>query len=275
MREERVKKILFFVGISFVLFFCLFPFLWMVGVSFAKSPDFLIKGDFCFSWKNYIDILKLRNLHFIDYLKNSAIVAGIAAILGATIAGLAAYAISRLEFGGKLLIVIGVVALSMFPQISMVGYLFKFMSGLGWINTYPALIFPYIAFSLPLGLWMLLSYFSGIPRELDKAALVDGATHLGILAKIILPLALPGFLSTILLLFMFCFNEFLFALMLTTDFRARTVPVGIALFQGLHGQIPWGYIMAASVVSSIPMIIIALFFQRYIIGGLTRGAVKG
>jgi multiple sugar transport system permease protein len=119
-----------------------------------------------------------------------------------------------------------------------------------------------------------MSYFSQIPREVDKAAQIDGAGRFQILFRIVLPMALPGFISTILLLFIFSFNEFLFALMLTTDHTARTVPVGIALFQGLHGELPWGYIMAASTIACIPVVLLALIFQRRIIQGLTRGAVK-
>jgi len=262
------------LGIIFVIIFCLLPFVWMVAVSLSKTPDFLVRGDYGFTIKNYLDILRLENLHFLDYLRNSLLVSGIVAVSSATIGALAAYAVSRLSFPGKIVIVLSVLALSMFPQISVVGYLYKFMSNIGWINTYNTLIFPYIAFSLPLAFWILLSYFSQIPREIDEAALVDGANRAQTLFRVILPITLPGFLSAILLLFMFSFNEFLFALMLTTDFRARTVPVGIALFQGLHGELPWGYIMAASAISSVPVILIALFFQRRIVQGLTRGAVK-
>jgi len=274
MKEERIKRILLTLGIIFVIIFCLLPFAWMVAVSFSKTPDFLVRGDYGFTIKNYLDILRLENLHFLDYLRNSLLVSGIVAVSSATIGALAAYAVSRLNFPGKIVIVLSVLALSMFPQISVVGYLYKFMSNIGWINTYNALIFPYIAFSLPLAFWILLSYFSQIPRRIDEAALVDGANRFQTLFRVILPITLPGFLSAILLLFMFSFNEFLFALMLTTDFRARTVPVGIALFQGLHGELPWGYIMAASAISSVPVILIALFFQRRIVQGLTRGAVK-
>ncbi|MEW6519808.1 MAG: carbohydrate ABC transporter permease [Thermodesulfobacteriota bacterium] len=149
------------------------------------------------------------------------------------------------------------------------------MNALGWINTYPALIFPYIAWVLPLTLWILVSYFAQIPLDLDKAALVDGCSRIQILVHVILPVAAPGIFSTFLLAFIFAFNEFLFALMLTADYRARTIPVGIALFQGLHGQIPWGRIMAASVVTTLPVVVLTLIFQRRIVQGLTRGAVKG
>ncbi len=274
MREERIKKIMLAFGIIFMLLFFLVPFFWMIIVSFSRSPDFLIKDGYEFTIRNFLDILKLKNLHFLDYLKNSLIISGVASILSAAIGTMAAYAISRFSFSGKMFIVLSVLALSMFPQISIVGYLYKFMSHLGWINTYNALIFPYTALGLPLALWILLSYFSQIPEEIDKAALVDGANRMQILLKVILPVAFPGILSAVLLLFMLSFNEFIFALMLTTDYNARTIPVGIALFQGLHGELPWGYLMAASVISCTPVILMALFAQKFIVRGLTGGAVK-
>lgn len=274
MTEEKTKIILLTFGIIFLILFCCLPVIWMLIISFSKRPDFLLQRTSLFTLNNYLDILTQQNLHFLDYLRNSIVVAGVTALLSTVIGACAAYAVSRISFPGKIVLIFVVLALSMFPQICIIGYLFKFMSNLGWINTYNGLILPYISWSLPIALWILMSYFSQIPRELDKAALIDGASRIQTLSKVIIPLALPGFLSTILLVFMFSFNEFLFALMLTTDFRARTVPIGIALFQGLHGELPWGYIMSASALSAIPVILIALFFQRYIIQGLTHGAVK-
>jgi multiple sugar transport system permease protein len=274
VNERALRKLLLSLGVIFTVVFFVVPFVWMLVVSLSASADFLGGTTFRLSLKNYSDIVSLESLAFPDYLRNSLVISGIAAVLSAAIGALAAYALSRFTFRGKLLLVLSVLALSMFPQISVVGYLYKLMGGLGWINTYKALVLPYVAYSLPLALWILLSYFSRIPIELDEAAQVDGATRLQTLVKVILPLSLPGFVSACLLLFMFCYNEFLFALMLTTDRHARTVPVGIALFQGLHGETPWGYIMAASVVSSVPVIVLALCFQRYIVQGLTGGAIK-
>lgn len=274
MKEQQKKRLLELTGICFVLGFCLLPFIWMVIISLSERPDFLLHNEFALTLANFIDIVTIQNLHFLDYLKNSMVIASISALLSTLIGALAAYAISRISFHGKTLLIVSVLGLSMFPQICIVGYLYKMMTGLEMINTHGALILPYIAWSLPLSLWIQMSYFSRIPKELDKAAQVDGASRLQTLFRIILPIAAPGFLSTMLLLFMFSFNEFLFALMLTSDHAARTVPVGISLFQGLHGELPWGYIMAASVISCIPVILIAIIFQRRIIQGLTQGAVK-
>ncbi|MBN1899989.1 carbohydrate ABC transporter permease [Candidatus Sumerlaeota bacterium] len=275
MKDKALRRIFLCLGIVFISLFFLAPFLWMILISFSQSPDFPGGGAFSPTLKNFRDILEIKTLRFPAYLKNSLIISIMSSMIACIIGGLSAYGISRFRFRGKMIIVLGALALSMFPQISIVGYLFKFMSGIGWINTYKGLIFPYIAYSLPLALWILMSYFSRIPGEIDEAAQIDGASPWQIFTKVAVPVSLPGFLSAFLLLFMFAFNEFLFALLLTTDYRARTVPVGIALFQGLHGEIPWGYIMAASAVSCTPLILIAVFAQRYVIQGLTRGSLKG
>jgi multiple sugar transport system permease protein len=208
-------------------------------------------------------------------LINSLVVSIASALLATLFASLSAYSITRLKFAGRILIPIMLLGFSMFPQIAIVGYLFEMITDFGWLNTYAALIFPYITLGLPLALWIMLSYFSQLSTELDRAALIDGANRLQILFKIILPLSLPALFSTFMLTLIYSFNEFLFALMLTTDYHGRTIPVGIALFEGLHGQIPWGYIMAAAVIAVIPVLILVALFQKYVIHGLTEGAIKG
>ena len=276
MKEEKIKFVIILVGSVFMLIFCILPFVFMTVVSFSSRPDFLsARTVFSFTLKNYHSVLTTPSLHFIDYLRNSLVISGISACVCVLIAALAAYAITRLSLPHKTFILFFVLAVSMFPQISLISYLFKFMTGLGWINTYRALVFPYIAWILPLSLWILVSYFAQIPRDLDRAGLIDGCSRWQILRKIIFPVAAPGIFSTALLAFIFAFNEFMFALMLTSDHHARTVPVGIALFQGLHGELPWGDIMAASTITTIPVVILTIMFQRRIIQGLTRGAVKG
>jgi trehalose/maltose transport system permease protein len=276
MKEDKAKKILLFLGAAFLIIFCLAPFAWMLVVSFSEHPDFLsLQSSFMLTVNNYIEIITGRSLHLLRYLFNSIVVSLVSAFFATFFASLSAYAITRLQFPGRIVIPIVLLAFSMFPQISIVGYLFKLMTWLGWINNYAALIFPYITLGLPLALWIMLSYFSQLSIELDNAALVDGATRFQILQKIIIPIALPGAFSTFVLIFIYSFNEFLFALMLTIDYKARTIPVGIALFEGLHGQVPWGYIMASAVIAIIPIIILIAFFQRFIIQGLSEGAVKG
>ena len=276
MREPWIKTLLVIIGVSFTLIFCLGPFFYMAAVSLSAEPNFLSADvPFQATVSNFHDVLSGQSLHFLDYLRNSLIISLSSAFFTVLIASLAAYAITRLPLPGKIHLLFLVLAVSMFPQIGLVGYLFKFMSYLRWINTYQALLFPYVAWILPLALWILVSYFAQIPIELDKAALIDGASRWQILRRVILPTAAPGIFSMFLLSFIFAFNEFMFALMLTSNYRARTIPVGITLFQGLHGQTPWGNIMAASVITVLPVVLLTLIFQRYIIGGLTRGAVKG
>lgn len=247
----------------------------MLLVSLTSSPDFLLTGKISFTLKNYIDLLTSPNLHFLDYLRNSLIVASSSALLSLILSSLSAYSLSRFSLPYSLPILVGVLTVSLFPPISVVGFLYRLFSNLDLINTYTALILPYTGWSLPLGLWLLYTYFSSIPKDIDRAAMIDGAGTLRILFQIILPLSLPGLVSTYILLFLFAFNEFLFALMFTVDHHARTVPVGIALFEGLHGQLPWGYITAASFISVLPVVLMVLMLQKYIISGLTGGAVKG
>jgi len=276
MKTERPGSLPMLVAAIFLLIFCLLPFGYMVLTSFARRPDYLRGNEgLTFTLENYHDILSAQSLHFLDYLRNSLVISGLSAACAVAIAALAAYALTRLSIPGKGAILFGVLAASLFPQVSLVSYLFKMMNALGWINTWPALILPYIGWVLPLSLWILVSYFAQIPLDLDRAALVDGCSRRQILMRVILPVAAPGIFSTFLLAFIFAFNEFLFALVLSVDHRARTIPVGIALFQGLHGQIPWGRIMAASVFTTLPVVALTLFFQRRIVQGLTRGAIKG
>jgi len=274
--DSSRSRTLTYAGALCILAFSLFPFVWMILVSLARSPAFLSEGTpFGPTLENYVDVITGSSLEFGSYLRNSALISSIVAVSATVIAGCAAYAVTRMKFPGRMAIPVGLLALSMLPQISLVGYLFNLMSDLGWVNTYQALALPYIALGLPLALWIMLSHFSQIPADLDKAALVDGATRFQILRMVIAPVAMPAVVSTVILVFIFSFNEFLFALMLTVDHKARTVPVGIALFEGLHGQTPWGTIMAAAVLSCVPLVLIAALFQRRIIHGLTQGAVKG
>ena len=277
MSDKRKKQLLIWIGSIVTALICLTPSIWMIVISFSKHPDFLAsnKIPYIFTLKNYVEVITTHDLHVMDYFKNSLVIATIVTIVAVAIASFAGYAVSRIKFRGKTSIILGVLAVSMFPQISIVGYLFKIMTKIHWINTYQALIFPYIAWVMPISLWILISYFMQLPTDLDEAAMVDGANRIQTLLRVIIPISAPGIFSTSLLVFISAFNEFMFALMLTSDFHARTIPVGIALFQGLHGEIPWGQIMASSAIASVPLVILTLVFQRYIVQGLTAGALKG
>lgn len=246
------------------------------GINICATP----KPSF-FTLRNYISILTDDKIFFPFYFRNSIIVSIIVSLIVTFIASLSGYAVSRLRFPGRIAIPLFVLAMSMFPQISIIGYLLNFFSrpfgfeSLKATNTYIALVLPYMAWNVPIALWINMSYFAQIPSDLDKAALVDGAGRFKTLFRVILPIALPGLFSSFLLVFISCFNEFMFALMLTTDKGAQTLPVGIAFFEGTFGQTAWSQIMAASALASVPLVIMTLIFQRYVVQGLAGGAVKG
>jgi len=274
VNEERIQKFLYYAALIIALLFVLTPVLFMISMSLSERADFL-GNRYIFTLKHFREILTTESLHFMRYCLNSIVISFVSAIICTAAAGSGAYAFTRFHFRGRIWLLIAILTLSMFPQISIVGYLFRLIADAGLINTYTGLILPYTAWIFPLSLWILISYFSQIPRDLDKAAYIDGCSPLQAIIHVILPVAAPGMFSTLLLAFISAFNEFMFALMMTTDYTARTVPVGISLFQGLHGEIPWGAIMAASTVTTAPVVILTLMFQRYIIQGLTRGAIKG
>ena len=188
----------------------------------------------------------------------------------------AAYAIVRLDFPGKALVLSGALAIAMFPPVSIIGPLFNMWRSLHLFDTWPGLIIPYMTFTLPLAIWTLSAFFREIPWDLDKAARVDGATPFQAFRKVIAPLAAPGVFTSAILVFIFAWNDFLFATSLTSTNRARTVPAALAFFTGSSQfDFPAGSIAAASIVVTIPIIIMVLVFQRRIVAGLTSGAVKG
>jgi len=274
-RRTAPKSWLLATGTAALLLFALAPFAWMVTVALSSRPDLIFAGRADLTLHHFVNVLRDPSLHFLSHLRNSLIVASLTALVVTLIATLAGYAVSRLRFRGRLLIPLAALAVSMFPPISIVGQLYRFFTGLGWLNTHVALILPYCALWLPLALWITMSYFAQIPHDLDRAARIDGASRLTIIRRVLLPIALPGIFSSFLLVAIASFNEFLLALMLTRDARAQTLPVGIAMFEGLHGEIPWGDLMAAATIATIPLVLLAVFFQRYIVQGLMGGAVKG
>ena len=207
-------------------------------------------------------------------LRNSLVVAGATTGLCLGVGTLAAYALARLTFPGKRPVLALILAVSMFPQISIVSPLYLILRALGLINTYPGLVLPYMTFAMPLTVWLLVGYFRQLPRELEEAAAVDGAGRLRTLALVVLPLAAPGIAATGILTFVYCWNEFLFALSFTLGPERHTVPVAVALFRGQY-QVPWGEILAAAMVATLPVAAGVLVLQRRIVQGLTSGAVKG
>jgi len=205
---------------------------------------------------------------------NSLVVAGSTTVVSVSIGSLCAYALARLRFRGKAPLLALLLAVSMFPQISVVPPLFLLLRTAGLINTYPGLVLPYLTFAMPLTVWFLVAFLRQLPAELEEAAMVDGASRLYTVWAIILPLAWPGIATTAVLTFLYCWNEFLFALAFTLEPERYTVPVAIALFRGQY-QIPWGQVLAAALVATAPITLLVLAAQRRIVEGLTAGAVKG
>jgi len=207
-------------------------------------------------------------------VRNSFIVAGSTTLLAVSAGALCAYALARLRFRGRTLVLTSVLAVSMFPQISIVSPLYLLLRELGLIDTYAGLVLPYLTFATPLTIWLLVGFFRQLPRELEEAALMDGAGRLRTLWAIVLPVSWPGLATTAILTFLYCWNEFLFALCFTLGPERYTVPVAIALFRGQY-QVPWGQILAGSLVATAPVAALVFVAQRRIVAGLTSGAVKG
>ena len=206
-------------------------------------------------------------------IRNSLVVAGATTVCCVTVGALAAYAIARLRFRGRGLVLGGMLAASLLPQIAVVPPLFELLRALGLIDTYPGLVLPYCTVAMPLTVWLLASYFRQLPLDVEEAARVDGAGRLRALWEVVLPLAAPGLATTAVLTFIYCWNELLFALSVTSTAARQTVPVAIALVRGQY-QVPWGEILAAAVVSTLPVVVLIVLFQRRIVSGLTAGAVK-
>ncbi|MCC3145605.1 carbohydrate ABC transporter permease [Halanaerobium sp. Z-7514] len=224
------------------------------------------------SFQRYVNILTTTSLP--TYIKNSLIVATTTTLICIIIGSMAAYSLARLDIRGKKIILSLVLAISMFPAISIVSPLFLILRDFGLLNSYLGLIIPYTTFALPLTIFILTSFFRTIPFELEEAARVDGATYFQAFIKIILPLVTPGMFTTAILVFIRSWNEYLFALTFNMSDSMRTVPVGLTMFQG-EFAVPWGDISAATIIVTIPLIIGVLIFQRRIISGLTAGSVKG
>ena len=259
-----------------VAVFALVPILWIIFLS-LKTPASATDGSFIphhWTLSNYDDIFKLGT--FTDALRNSIGIGLISTLLAVTLASSAAYAIARLDFPGKSLILLICLGVAMFPQISLVGPLYNVWRQIGLYDTWPGLIIPYMTFALPLSIYTLSAFFREIPWELEQAAQVDGATPFQAFTKVIVPLAMPGMVTTFIIVFIICWNDFVFAISLTSTSAAQTVPAAISTFPGVSQfTVPYGDIAAAAVVVTIPVMILVLVFQRRIVAGLTAGAVKG
>jgi multiple sugar transport system permease protein len=264
------------VGNTIVILAAIVPVLWIASLSF-KDPATITDATFFprkWTLDNYRGIFETSL--FTRALVNSIGIALIATFLAVVVGSMAAYAIARLRFPGKATLVGTTLLIAIFPAISLVSPLFNLWRQLGLFDTWPGLIIPYLTFSLPLGIYTLSAFFREIPWDLEKAARVDGATPFQAFTRVIAPLAAPGMVTTAILVFIFCWNDFVFAISLTSTNASRTVPAAIAFFSGASQfETPVGSIAAAGVVITIPIILFVFFFQRRIVAGLTSGAVKG
>jgi len=264
------------VAVVVIVLFCLFPFYWLINTSLKTGPDLSTSSLFPPhpTLDNFQSIFNDSN--FTQALKNSAIVALVTTALALIVGSFCAYALARLRIRFKFAILAVVLTITTFPQITIAAPIFKLWRDIGLYNTIPGLVIPYLTFALPLAIYILTSFFREIPRDLEEAALVDGATNFQAFYKVVVPLAAPGLATAGILTFIAAWNEFLLAITLTSSTTARTVPAAIAFFTGsTQFEQPLGTISAASVTISIPLIVMVLLFQKRIVAGLTAGAVKG
>jgi trehalose/maltose transport system permease protein len=277
-------KVLFYLLIVVILIYTLFPFYWAV-VSSLKPNNEIFSTPATYwprqiDWSHYQFVL--QNGEFLRALWNSVVVSLSTTLLALIFGASGAYALGRLRFRGRTIALYTILAMTMFPAVAILGSLFLMVRG-DWLlptpnlfNTKTALIITYLTFSLPFTVWVLTNFFKAMPGELEEAALVDGATNFRAFWEILLPLAMPGLVTTGLLAFIGAWNEYLFALTFTSDYRAKTVQVAIAQFAGnTQYELPFANRMAAAVIVTIPLIVLVLVFQRKILAGLTSGAVKG
>ena len=263
-------------AVAAIVLFCVFPFYWLVSLSLKTGDDLgsnsLIPPNP--TLKNYESVF--QNDDFIKALRNSAIVSLVTTALALVVGSFCAYALARLRFRGKFWILALVLSITTFPAIAIAAPLFRLWTDIGIFDTLYGLIIPNLTFALPLAIYILVSFFKEIPKDLEEAALVDGATHFMAFRKVVVPLAAPGLATAGILTFIATWNEFLLAVTLTSTPKARPVPAAIAFFTGsTQFEIPYGTITAASVIISVPLILLVLLFQKRIVAGLTAGAVKG
>jgi trehalose/maltose transport system permease protein len=271
-----IKRTAFYLLVVAIVVVSIFPFYYAIITSF-KTGTALFQINYwptTFSLTNYNSVLTTGS--FVRNLGNSLFIASVVVAISLVLAVTASFALSRVRFRGRSLLLFTILAVSMFPQIAVLSGLFELVRFFGIFNTPFALIFSYMIFTLPFTVWVLTTFMRDLPIEIEEAAIVDGASSWVIVTRVFLPLMWPALVTTGLLAFIAAWNEFLFALTFTSSNDTRTVPVAIALLSGnSQFEIPWGNIMAASVIVTVPLVVLVLIFQRKIISGLTAGGVKG
>jgi trehalose/maltose transport system permease protein len=284
LRKNRygrvVARLPFYALIALIFVYCLFPFYWVVRSSFTPEVRLFQTPVKYFpthpTLSNYRNVLSAS--FFTDALLNSLIVAGSVTLLSLAIGASAAFALGRFRFHGRSFVMYLMLSMTIFPQIAILGALYTTISKFNLYDSLGALIFSYLIFTLPFTIWVLTSFMRALPGDLEEAAYVDGATPLQVFWKVLLPLIAPGLVTTGLLAFISAWNEYLYALSFIQSPNHYTVPLAITSFVSKTGSafaVPWGQIMAATVIITLPLILLVLILQRRIIAGLTAGAVKG
>jgi multiple sugar transport system permease protein len=275
MTRRWFKKTGFILGVVLTAGFSLVPFLLFVSSAFKTQTQVTAIPPTL--WMSLsLDFFRSAVVRYgiLGYLVNSVIVASGTTVATIFLSTLAGYALARLPRQWAHFGLMMILACAMFPQIAIVGPVWRFLRLVGWLNTYQGLILPYVALTLPLAVWILALFFRELPQELEAAALMDGCSRIGALVRVIVPLSAPGLFTAAILTFIYAWNEFFLALLIVTDPVRQTMPVGIALFQGEH-TVPWGEIAAASFITTAPLVVMVLLFQRRIVTGLSAGAIKG
>jgi trehalose/maltose transport system permease protein len=273
---KLIKQVLFYALVVFIVVVSVFPFYYAILTSLKSGTDLfrITYWPTSFDLSNYVTVFSQGS--FPRNLLNSIFVSAVTVIGALFLAVTASFALSRVRFKGRGFLLMVILAVSMFPQIAVLAGLFEVIRALGIYNTPWALIFSYTIFTLPFTVWVLTTFMRELPIEIEEAAIVDGASPWVIITRVFLPLMWPAMVTTGLLAFIAAWNEFLFALTFTSSNDTRTVPVAIALLSGgSQYEIPWGIIMAASVIVTVPLVVLVLIFQRKIVSGLTAGGVKG
>ena len=278
MKAAWYWRVALYVAAAIIVVISVFPFVYAVSTS-LKSGSALFESTLwpkSFSLDNYISLFTLAEQPFGRHIVNSVIVAVLVVTLSIFLGVTAAYALGRIQFKGRGLLLTAVLAVSMFPQVAVLAGMFELIRALGLYNKSLGLVLPYMIFTLPFTVWVLTTFMKQLPKELEEAAIMDGCGPWRIIKDVFLPLLWPALVSTGLLAFIAAWNEFLFALTFVLDNNERTVPVSISLISGASKyDIPWGNIMAASVLVTVPLLVLVLVFQKKIVSGLTAGAVKG
>ena len=270
------KPVGFYLLVLVIVLYAVFPFYYAIVTSLKTGSELFRVDYFPFSWNwgNYLSVF--QGHPFGQNILNSVLVALVVVALSLLLGVTAAFALGRVRFKGRSLLLMTILGVSMFPQVAVLSGMFELIRAMGLYNNLLGLVFTYQIFILPFTVWILTTFMRGLPRELEEAAIMDGAGPWVIITRVFLPLLWPALVTTGLLAFIQAWNEFLFALTFTLTDTQRTVPVAIALISGSSQyELPWGNIMAASVMVTVPIVVLVLIFQRRIISGLTAGAVKG